>query len=132
MDTREVVEKYFEYVNEGNWDAWLTLFDERVVMDEQLAGHIEGVEILRGAVGGLKRGYSRFQNNPIRAMVDGENAMVMWEINAANATGVPIKAKGVNYFIVENGKITYMANFHDSVPFKPFTEQKFDMATAEK
>jgi ketosteroid isomerase-like protein len=127
MNTREVVKKYFQYVNEGNWDAWLTLFDENIVMDEQLAGHLEGIEVLRGAVGGLKRGYSKFQNNPLKILIDGEDAMIKWEIDAANASGVPIKAKGVNQFIVKNGKITYMANFHDSVPFKPFTEQKFEV-----
>ena len=126
MDTREVVEKYFESVNAGDWDTWLTLFDENIVMDEQLAGHVEGIDVLRGAVGALKKGYSRFKNHPLEVVVEGDRAMVTWHIEAANAKGVPIDAKGVNYFKVRNGKITYMANFHDTVPFRPFTEQKLD------
>jgi ketosteroid isomerase-like protein len=126
MDTREVVTKYFASVNAGDWDAWLSLFADDVVMDEQLAGHLEGVAILRGAVGALKKGYSKFKNHPEEIVVEGERAMIVWRIEAANAAGVPINAKGANFFRVKGGKIVYMANFHDSVPFLPFTQQKLD------
>ncbi|MGL5925688.1 MAG: nuclear transport factor 2 family protein [Chroococcidiopsis sp.] len=116
--------KYFETVNAGDWETWLTLFDNNVVMDEQLAGRIEGVEKLRGGIAGLKKGYSRFQNHPLHVVVEGNKASVVWHIEAANASGVPIDAKGTNYFQIENGKITYMANFHDTVPFNPFVKQQ--------
>lgn len=126
MDTREIVDKYFEAVNAGDWDTWLTLFDDNIVMDEQLAGHIEGIETLRGGIAGLKKGYSKFQNHPLKVLIQGNEASVIWHIEAANASGVPIDAKGTNYFQIENGKITYMANFHDTVPFGPFVNQKLD------
>ena len=32
----------------------------------------------------------------------------------------------MNYFRIRDGKIVYMANFHDSVPFGPFLDQKLD------
>ena len=48
--TREVVDKYYETVNAGNWDEWLTLFDDDIVMEEQLAGHVEGIDVLRGGL----------------------------------------------------------------------------------
>jgi ketosteroid isomerase-like protein len=61
MDTRQIIDNYYNYVNKGDWHGWLTLFADDIVIDEQLAGHVEGIEILRGAIGGLERGYSKFQ-----------------------------------------------------------------------
>ena len=126
MSTRDVVNKYYETVNAGDWDSWLTLFADTIVIDEQLAGHVEGIAILRGAVGGMKRGYSKFINQPLHVVVDGSEACVVSHISAANAKGVPIEANVANYFRLEEGHIVYMANFHDTVPFAPFVNQKFD------
>jgi len=125
-NTGEVINKYYEAVNKGDWDTWLTLFDQNVVVDEQLAGHVEGTGILGGAIGAMKKGYSRFQNEPTHIVIDGDQACVISHISAANASGVPIEANVANYFRLENGKIKYMANFHDTVPFDPFVHQKLD------
>ncbi|MEW6754646.1 MAG: nuclear transport factor 2 family protein [Candidatus Latescibacterota bacterium] len=121
---RTVIERYYEYANAGKWDAWCDLFADNMVMDEQLAGHIEGLGTLRPMMAGMGRAYSRFQNRPIHVIVSGEEAAVVSHISAANAAGVPIEAEVMNYFTIRNGKIVYMANFHDSAPFKPFLEQK--------
>lgn len=126
MDTKEVIEKYYGTVNAGDWDSWLTLFDDHVVVDEQLAGHVEGIEVMRGAVDGLKKGYSRFRNEPKHTVIDGNEACVISHISAANASGVPIEAEVANYFRMENGKIAYMSNFHDTVPFQPFLNQELE------
>jgi len=126
MDTREVIDRYYETVNAGDWDTWLTLFADDVVVDEQLAGHLEGVGVLRGAVGAMKKGYSKVLMLPEHVVIEGEQAAVIWHCEAANATGVPIDVRGANYFRVEEGKIVYMANFHDKGAFAPFTSQKLD------
>ena len=123
MNTREVITTYYTTVNNGDWDTWLTLFSPKIVIDEQLAGHVEGIDVLRGAVDALKRGYSRFVNQPMHMVIEGNDACVVSHIAAANASGVPIEANVANYFRVEGGKITYMANFHDTVPFAPFVNQ---------
>jgi ketosteroid isomerase-like protein len=124
--TSEVINKYYAAVNQGDWDTWLALFDPNVVVDEQLAGHIEGTGILGGAIGAMKKGYSRFQNEQAHIIINGDQACVISHISAANAAGVPIEANVANYFRLENGKIKYMANFHDTVPFAPFVNQKLD------
>jgi ketosteroid isomerase-like protein len=123
MTTKELIDKYYEYANAGNWNAWCDLFTDDMVMDEQLAGHIEGLDTLRPMMAGMDKAYSRFQNVPKRIIVSGDEAAVVSHISAANAAGVPIEAEVMNYFRMKNGKIAYMANFHDSVPFKPFLEQ---------
>lgn len=115
MDTREVVTKYFEFVNNGQWDNYLDLFDNNVVMDEQLMGHIEGIEHLRQGIQALKNA-PKFQNHPLEIVVDGDKAMAVWHIEALGPAG-PIDAKGANFYRIQNGKITYFSNFHDTVPF---------------
>ncbi|HEX8433953.1 nuclear transport factor 2 family protein [Archangium sp.] len=119
MNVREVVERYYATVNAGDWDSWLELFDAHLVMDEQLGGHIEGIETLRGIVGGLKRVYASFQNTPRYIVIDGNQASVVSHITAVSARGVPIQAEVANYFLIQEGRIVYMANFHDSRPFDP-------------
>ncbi len=126
MDTREVVSKYYETANIGDWDSWLTLFDNNVVIDEQLPGHLEGIGALLRIADGIKKGYSKFLMHPLHMVVEGNQACVIWYCEAANAGGIPIDAKGANYFQVKNGKIIYLANFHDPGPFAPFLNQKLD------
>jgi ketosteroid isomerase-like protein len=124
--TRKVITTYYQAANGGNWERWLSLFDDNVVVDEQLAGHVQGIEVLRGAVAGIKKGYSRFQNEPQHMVIHGNEACVVTHISAANASGEPIEANTANYFRLENGRIVYMANFHDTVPFAPFVKQHLD------
>ena len=71
LDPRDVLIAYYRTANAGDWQEWLTLFQEDVVIDEQLAGHVEGLDILRGAIGGMEKGYSRFQNVPKQMVVQG-------------------------------------------------------------
>lgn len=125
-NTKDVINIYYSAVNSGDWQTWLTLFTEDVVIDEQLAGHVEGIAILHGAIDGIKKGYSRFYNRPRAIVVQGNEACVISHISASNAHGIPIEADVANYFRLENGKIAYMANFHDTAPFEPFVHQTFD------
>lgn len=125
MDTREIINTYYRCVNSGDWDTWLTLFADDAVVEDQIAGRAQGINALRGAVDAIKRGYSKFLMHPLHIVVEGGQAAVIWHCEAANASGVPIDARGANYFQVHpNGKIAYMANFHDTVPFAPFINQR--------
>jgi predicted ester cyclase/ketosteroid isomerase-like protein len=124
--TREVVDLYYKYANAGDWDSWCDLFAENYTMDEQLAGHIEGLPNLRNIMKGFTpNAYAKFQNVPRQIVVDGNQAAVVSHISAVAAKFLdrPIEAEVTNYYRIEDGKITYMANFHDSKPFKPFLEQ---------
>jgi ketosteroid isomerase-like protein len=131
VDTQSVIEKYYDCVNRGAWEEWLTLFSDDVVGDEQLAGHFAGIEVLRGAIDAISNGYSHFNMYPQRIVVEGDAACVVWRCAAANAVGTPIAYAddperlviGANYFQLQNGKIVYMRTIHDSVPFEPFTNQ---------
>ncbi len=118
MDTREVVNRYYELANAGDWATWCDLFAADQVMDEQLAGHVEGRETLRKMMDGFPGMYATFQNQPRHFVVDGEQAAVVSHISATTPSGGQVEADVVNYFRVVDGLITYMANFHDTVPFR--------------
>jgi len=118
MDTRDVVTRYYELANAGKWDAWCDLFAADQVMDEQLAGHIDGRETLRGMMKGFPGMYATFSNQPRHIVVDGDQAAVVSHISATTPSGGRVEADVSNYFRVVDGLIAYMANFHDTVPFR--------------
>jgi ketosteroid isomerase-like protein len=78
MDTREVVERYYATVNAGDWETWLTVFDEHVVVDEQLAGHLEGVGAMRQEADAIRATYPKFRMDPEHVVVQGQEACAIW------------------------------------------------------
>jgi ketosteroid isomerase-like protein len=125
VSNRQIIDNYYRYANAGEWSKWCDLFAEEMVMDEQLAGHIEGLATLRPMMDGMGEAYARFQNMPLHILVDGDQGAVVSHISAraARYPDAPIEAEVMNYFRFADGKIAYMANFHDSKPFKPFLDQ---------
>jgi hypothetical protein len=129
--TGEIVDAYYRHANAGDWASWLGLFSDDVVGDEQIAGHFAGIDVLKGAVDAIAKGYSKFTMYPVRVVVEGEAACVIWRNDSANAAGVPIgypkepnrQVIGANYFQLQHGRIVYMRTIHDTRPFDPFINQ---------
>jgi ketosteroid isomerase-like protein len=118
MKTRETIDRYYEYANAGDWSRWCDLFTEKAVVDEQLAGRLEGQDTLREAMAGFPAMYRSFRNEPRHVVVGGDQAGVVSHLSAITASGESIEAEVMNYFRLENGRIAYMANFHDTLPFR--------------
>jgi ketosteroid isomerase-like protein len=118
MDARDVVTRYYELANRGDWDKWTDLFAYDQVMDEQLAGHVEGQYALRQMMRGFPTLYSSFQNVPKYVVIEGDQAAAVSHISAVTPGGRSIEVDAANYFRIVGGRIAYMANFHDTVPFK--------------
>lgn len=119
MNNREIVETYYKHANANDWMAWCDLFADDMIMDEQLAGHIEGLPKLREMMSGMKAAFPRFQNVPRQILVDADKGAVVSHLSIRNASGQEIECDVMNYFEFKNGKISYMANFHDTKPFDP-------------
>jgi uncharacterized protein (TIGR02246 family) len=117
-DTSDVVQRYYRLANAGDWAGWADLFTDDQVMDEQLAGHLEGQEALRQSVERFPEIYTSFQNVPRHIVIQDEQAAVVSHITATTPRGKAIEADVANYFRIVNGRIAYMANFHDTAPFK--------------
>lgn len=117
MTTREIIDKYFEYVNAGEWDNYLSLFADDIIMDEQLLGRVEGKEELAKGIEGL-RNNPDFRNYPKEIIVEGDKAVALWNIQSPKPDGTKLDLKGANFYKIKNDKIVYFANFHDTAPFK--------------
>ena len=94
-------------------------------MDEQLAGHVEGLDILRAMMAdgtGLREVPERAEAHRRR----GRRGRRRLAHLGGQRRRRPIEADATNYFQLRDGKIAYMANFHDTVPFQPFLNQKLD------
>ncbi|MDJ0380989.1 nuclear transport factor 2 family protein [Streptomyces sp. G-G2] len=122
VDARQILEKYYAYANAGDWDRWCDLFADDQVMDEQLAGHIEGLEVLRSMMKGMGTMYRTFRNEPLHLLVDGEKAAAVSHLSAVSASGEPVEAEVMNFFRIVDGKIAYMANYHDTAPFQVLSQ----------
>jgi ketosteroid isomerase-like protein len=117
-DTDDIVQRYYRLANDGDWDGWTDLFADDQVMDEQLAGHVEGQEALRQMMKGFPAMYASFRNVPRHIVVTGDQAAVVSHIAAVTPGGKTIEVDVANYFRITDGRITYLANFHDTAPFK--------------
>ncbi|MFJ7157680.1 nuclear transport factor 2 family protein [Streptomyces sp. NPDC101118] len=128
MDAHQILTRYYEYANAGDWDRWCDLFADDQVMDEQLAGHIEGLDTLRSMMKGMGTMYRVFRNEPLHLLVDRPapgsgtpgtvKAAAVSHLTAVSASGEEITAEVMNFFKIVDGRIAYMANFHDTVPFQ--------------
>lgn len=123
MTPKEVIDKYYLYANSGDWTRWCDLFADDIVIDEQLAGHVEGLPTLRNMMTGMGTMYSKFRNTPEKIIVSNNEAAVVSHISALSPSGVPVEANVMNYFKFENGKIIYLSNYHDTRPFDPVMNQ---------
>lgn len=119
MSNREIVETYYKLANANDWMKWCDLFADDMVMDEQLAGHIEGLPKLREMMSGMKAAFPKFQNVPKHIIVSGDEGAVVSHLSIVNASGQAIECDVMNYFQFKNGKISYMSNYHDTKPFDP-------------
>ena len=120
MDTRKLIETYYQLANAGDWDAWADLFAVDQVMDEQVAGHIEGRENLRTVVHGFPEVFATFKNVPRHIIVDpdGRQAGAVSHVSATTPAGASIEVDVMNYFRIADGQIAYMSNYHDPGPVR--------------
>lgn len=117
MNTREVVEDYFKYINSGDWSNWLTLFSEETIFDDAVSGRLQGLQAMQECADGMVREFDSFTNTVQEIVVEGEKCMVVCNIDAKTKSGKKLESPGANFYRVVDGKIIYMSSYHDPRPF---------------
>lgn len=115
--TRAVVDEYFRCVNAPDWDGWLDVFTDDAVMEDALSPRMEGKDALRQSVAAMQQGFRTFTNEPLEVVCEDDRAAVVCHISAVLATGAEIESTGMNFYRVADGRIAYMASYHDPAPF---------------
>lgn len=115
---RDLMTAYYKAGSSGDWSTWLSLLDDNIIVDEQLAGRLEGIDAMKTLSERVKASYTKFNMQPQHMVVEGDEVCTGWKLEATNTNGAQINATGANFCRFENGKIVYMTNFHDTVPFK--------------
>jgi len=118
MTTKEIIVKYFEYINNSDWENWFTLFDENIVYDDAISGRMEGMAAIKQTAVGISNGFKSFKNSIVDSVTEENKGMAICRIEAVIANGKTLDSTGVNYYKIENQKIVYVASYHDSEPFK--------------
>lgn len=132
QSSKEIIGKYYENAAANNWDAWITFFDDNVIMDYQLTGPLVGIETIKIFAQKMKDGYYAWSIKPVHIIAEENMVSVIWKIDAETSDGISISVKGNNFYHIENGKIVRATNFHDTVPFEGDTAFYEMRAYAEK
>lgn len=117
MQTKEVVEAYFNDINSGNWEHWLTLFSEESIFDDAVSGRLQGLKAMQECADGMVREFDSFTNTIEEIVTEGEKCMVVCTIRAKTKSGKELESPGANFYHIIDGKIRYMSSYHDPKPF---------------
>ncbi|MGE5787880.1 MAG: MBL fold metallo-hydrolase, partial [Myxococcales bacterium] len=119
----DVIRCYFACVNEARWNDYFALFAEDVILDDQMAGHTEGIANVRGVIPLFQSlaALPNFRSELLQVFVDvdEEHAVALWHMRLNAPDGTPVEARGSNLFWVHEGKIRYLRTIHDTAPFQP-------------
>ncbi len=118
----EIVCAYFESVNAGNWQAWLSLFADDAVLEEPI-GSINGIQALTEGTHVLDKAYSKFENKLLSFFIDGDNACAQTHISAITMSGGVIEVDVCNVYLFKSGKIQRQKNYLDAQKLQPFLDE---------
>jgi ketosteroid isomerase-like protein len=122
MEIEDVLNRYYQLASAGDWTQWCELFTADTMMDEQLAGHVEGRGTLLAMMSGFPAVWESFTNDPRHTVIDGQRAAVLSHISGRTRTGLTVEVDVCNYFELSHGLIAYFKNVHDSAPFAAMQE----------
>lgn len=120
---RQLVERYYNAFNGGDWEAMLALLDEDVVHDLNQGPRETGRQAFREFLARMQRSYrERLEDIVVLASADGSRAAAEYTVHGrylATDDGLP-EAQGQAYvlpggafFDIRDGKIARVTNYYN-------------------
>lgn len=111
---KEIVNSYFQLINEERFDEFFELFDPDVEFHAPFDFNAKGIKNVKPFYLGIPENYSEHVDTPEHINVSGNRAAVFIDFKGKGADGSPVGFKASDWFVIENGKIKSLNIFFDS------------------
>jgi ketosteroid isomerase-like protein len=114
MDTREIVEAYFDRMNREDWEGLGELFQEDAVLEAPGFPRQRGRDTVRTYFQAALGIYPKHYDDPVRIVVAGDTATVNIHYEGTLANGYELIFDAVDVFDMRDGLIGELTSWYDS------------------
>jgi len=112
---RDIVSRYFEYINNRKFDELFGLFCEDVIFSCPVDFRVKGLEKIKPFYLKVPENYPQHADMPLDVLIQGNRAAVLIQFEGKSAAGVPVSFLATDWFTFEGGKIKTLTIFFDSL-----------------
>ena len=115
MAIEDTVKKYFECVNEENFEALYGLFCDDADLSSPVGIRAQGLEEIKAFYSNVLTAYPEHVDAPLHILVQGDMAAVLIDFKGRSDTGTDVSFIAADWFTFENEKIKTIKIFYDSM-----------------
>lgn len=115
MGIQETVNKYFEYINEEDFDRFFELFSEDAVVSCPVDLELKGLQEIKSFYLKVPGNYPEHEDRPLDVLIDGNRAAVLIQFDGQTASGKIVSFRASDWFTFEEDRIKTVTVFYDSI-----------------
>jgi ketosteroid isomerase-like protein len=119
MPTRELVELYFEAVNNDQWDALAALLHPDVSIQHGMSFSSSGTTAALKFYQAIIRQFDEHEDRPTRILVDGNTAAVEITFTGTKTDGTPLAFDAADFIETDGERITRVTSWYDTAVVIP-------------
>jgi hypothetical protein len=117
MSIKEILSKYFEYVNGEKFSELSDLFSEDADLYCPVNFRAKGPDEIKTFFVKFPKNYPLHLDTPIDMLIQENKAAVLIQFKGKSASGAPASFQAVDWFTFEGDKIKSLLTFYDSLAF---------------
>ncbi|MFB8387508.1 nuclear transport factor 2 family protein [Microbacterium sp. NPDC055910] len=119
MSTQELVDAYFDAVNNHKWEELASLFHPDVTIQHGMSltsvGREKAVKLLTAVV----RQFAEHEDIPVRTLIDGTVAAIEIRFEGTLPNGTEVEFDAVDFIDTDGTHITKVASWYDTAVVVP-------------